>query len=393
VAEARDAGVADRIAGTDDAGASHDGAGASTARVAIAHDWLVRYAGSERCVEELLRAFPGSRVLTTLVRPDHVPAAMGSAEPSFLQRIPGAVDHHEVLLPLMPLAWRARPPIDGVDAVVSSSHACAKAVRVAPGIPHVSYCHTPMRYAWDFEMERERFPKGSRAAARQAMRAFRRWDRRSSDRVTRFVANSSAVAGRIGSFYGRRAEVVPPPVRTDWFTPGDGDRDDVFLYVGRLVGYKRVDLVVEAFRDLPHRLVVVGDGQLLPRLRAEAPPNVRIAGAVPDEELRELYRTSRAMVYPADEDFGIVMAEAQACGLPVIGLRRGGALDIVRDGETGWLIDDQTVGAVRGAVALAARGELDEDEIRRSAERFSTGSYRRRMQEIVETTIADPRPV
>ncbi len=367
-----------------------DGAQAS---VAIAHDWLVQYAGSERCVDELLRAFPGARLLTTLLRPDRVPQEMAHAEPSLLQRIPGAVDHHEVLLPLMPLAWRARPVVDDVDAVISSSHACAKAVRVAPGIPHVSYCHTPMRYAWDFEMERERFPKGSRAAARQAMRAFRRWDRRSSARITRFVANSSAVADRIGRFYGRRAEVVPPPVRTDWFTPGDGDRDDVFLYVGRLVGYKRVDLVVEAFRHLPYRLVVVGDGQLLNRLRAEAPPNVRMAGTVADEELRELYRTSRAMVYPADEDFGIVMAEAQACGLPVIGLRRGGALDIVRDGETGWLIDEQTPGAVRGAVARAARGGLDEDAIRRSAERFSTSSYRRRMQDIVAATIDDPRQV
>ncbi len=372
------------------AGGPHDEA--STASVAIAHDWLVRYAGSERCVDELLRVFPGARLLTTLVDPSALPAAMAGAEPSFLQRVPGALAHHEYLLPLMPLAWRARRPVDGVEAVVSSSHACAKAVRVAPGIPHVCYCHTPMRYAWDFEMERERFPRGSRAAARQAMRLFRRWDRATAARVTRFVANSSAVADRIRRFYGRAAQVVPPPVRTDFFTPG-GERGDAFLYVGRLVGYKRADLVVEAFAGLPYELVVVGQGQLLERLRREAGPNVRFVESVDDAGLRELYRTSRALVYPADEDFGIVMAEAQACGLPVIGLRNGGAVDIVRDGATGWLIDAQTTGDVRDAVRRAAREELDAEEIRAGAERFSAASYRARMREVVEAAIADPRPV
>jgi glycosyltransferase involved in cell wall biosynthesis len=364
----------------------------SAAAVAIAHDWLVRYAGSERCVEELLRVFPDARLLTSLARPSALPESMADAEPSILQRIPGALDHHEFLLPLMPLSWRARPPVDGVEAVVSSSHACAKAVRVAPGIPHVCYCHTPMRYAWDFEMERERFPKGSRAAAREAMRLFRRWDRRTSARVTRFVANSSAVAERIGRFYGRRAQVVPPPVNTDYFTPG-GERGDAFLYVGRLVGYKRADLVVESFAGLPYELVVVGQGQLLERLRREAGPNVRFVESVDDAGLRELYRTSRALVYPADEDFGIVMAEAQACGLPVIGLRNGGAVDIVRDGATGWLIDEQSPEAVRDAVRRAARETLDPQDVRASAERFSAASYRRRMREVVETAIADPRPV
>ena len=156
--------------------------GSDSPKVAIAHDWLVRYAGSERCVDELLLAFPGSEVLTTLVRPSHLPEQLRGARPSMLQRIPGAASHHEWLLPLMPLAWRLMPGPVGVDAVVSSSHACAKAVRVEPGTPHLCYCHTPMRYAWDFDAEQERFPRGSRTVARGLMAGFRRWDRATAER-------------------------------------------------------------------------------------------------------------------------------------------------------------------------------------------------------------------
>ena len=360
----------------------------SLPRVAIAHDWLVRYAGSERCVDELLQAFPGAEVLTTLVEPSSLPDALRGARASILQRLPGATSHHEWLLPLMPLAWRMTPGPVGVDAVVSSSHACAKAVRVEPGTPHLCYCHTPMRYAWDFAAEQERFPRGSRTAARALMAWFRRWDRATSSRVTRFVANSRAVAGRIERFYGRRAEVVPPPVQTDFFTPG-GERGDGFLYVGRLVGYKRPDLVVDAFRDLPYRLTVVGQGAMSAALRARATSNVEFIESVDDEELRALYRASRAMVYPVDEDFGIVMAEAQACGTPVISIDSGGALDIVEDGRTGWLMQGRSARDLQAAVHRAARETLDPAEIRARAERFSAASYREALRVAVAEMIED----
>ena len=357
-------------------------------RVAIAHEWLVRLAGSERCVEQLLAEFPDARLLTTVVVPSRLPAVFGRAEASFLQRLPGARGHHEWFLPLMPLAWRLRAPVDGVDVVVSSNHACAKAVRIAPGIPHLCYCHAPMRYAWDFASESERFPAWSRPLARTAMVGFRRWDRGKAAKVTCFLANSSAVAGRIRRFYGRDAQVVHPPVRTHWFTPGDASaRDEFFLHVSRLTGYKRARLVVEAFRGSPHRLVVVGQGEWRDAGRV-APPNVRFEGEVTDERLRHLYRSARALVYPADEDFGIVMAEAQACGTPVIGLRRGGALDIVEDGVTGWLIDDQDVDELRTAVARAASEELDAAEIRRRAERFSEARFRREIRGAVDELVA-----
>jgi glycosyltransferase involved in cell wall biosynthesis len=360
-------------------------------RVAVAHEWLVRYAGSERCVEEMLKAFPGARLVTTILEPSAVPRSLAEAQPSFLQHLPGTRTHHEWFLPLMPLAWRfARLPRD-LDAVISSSHACAKAVRSADGVPHLCYCHTPMRYAWDFQAERRRFPAPLRPAVRAGMAWFRAWDRRTAARVDRFVANSTAVAERIRRFYGRDAEVVYPPVDTGFFTPG-GERGDDFLYVGRLVSYKRVDLVVRAFEGLPHRLLVVGEGHLAERLKASAPSNVSFLDSVDGAALRDLYRSARALVYPAEEDFGIVMAEAQACGTPVIALAAGGALDIVRPGETGWHLRGQGVDELRGAVERAAAEELDPAAIRASAERFAAERFRRELRAAVEKLVGAGQP-
>jgi glycosyltransferase involved in cell wall biosynthesis len=353
-------------------------------RVAIAHDWLVRLGGAERCLEDLRLAFPDARLLTSVAEPRVTVDLLGNAEPSFLQRIPGATRHHELLLPMIPLAWRLRQPLEDLDVVISSSYACANAVRVADGIPHVSYCHTPMRYAWSYAEESGRLPSVLRAPGGVAMWAFRRWDRRTAARVTAFVANSAAVSARIRSFYGRPALVVHPPVDTDFFTPDERERSG-FVYVGRLTGYKRPDVAVRAFASLPgHTLTVVGDGPLLEQLRAIATPNVRFRQHVTAVELRDLYRASIAMVFPVNEDFGIAMAEAQACGTPVIGLAAGGALDIVEHGRTGWLVHDQDPRAVADAATIAAAGPLDSAEVVRSAERFGRLRFRRRMTEIVE---------
>jgi glycosyltransferase involved in cell wall biosynthesis len=191
------------------------------------------------------------------------------------------------------------------------------------------------------------------------------------------------VSERIRRFYGRDADVVHPPVRTDYFTPAAGQRDG-FLYVGRLVSYKRPDLVVEAFRGLPYPLTVVGTGDKLEALRRSAPTNVRFVSDVDDEELRRLYRSSLALVFPGVEDFGIVMAEAQSCGTPVIAAGEGGALDIVEPGVTGWLIEHPNLSGIRAAVNEAARATLDPWTIASSAGRFSADRFRREMQTIVE---------
>jgi glycosyltransferase involved in cell wall biosynthesis len=355
--------------------------------VAIAHDWLIDFTGSEECVRQLCSVFPGAPVLTSVIDRSAAPPELAGARASLLQHVPGASSHHEWFLPLMPLAWRARPRLRGLDAVISSSHACAKAVRVEAGTPHLCYCHAPMRYAWDFRSESGRFPRLARPAARAAMAWFRRWDRRTAERVTRFVANSTAVAGRIERYYGRRADVIHPPVRTDFFTP-EGEREDFFLYVGRFVSYKRPDLVVAAFAELPHRVLMVGTGQMEEALRARATSNVTFLGRVDDERLRQLYRAARALVYPADEDFGIVMAEAQACGTPVIGLAAGGALDIVEHGVTGWLVPTQSIEDLRRAARRAARETIDEAHATNRAKRFSAANFRSQMRAAVESMVA-----
>lgn len=210
---------------------------------------------------------------------------------------------------------------------------------------------------------------------------FRRWDRRTARRVTRFVANSTAVANRILHAFERPADVIHPPVRTDYFTPG-GTRDDFFLWVGRFVSYKRPGLAIEAFARLPeHRLLMVGEGPLAPTLSARAPANVTLVGAVDDSRLRDLYRSAKSLVYPADEDFGIAMAEAQACGTPVIALAEGGARDIVESGRTGWLLPDQSLDGLVAAVRRAAVEELDPQAIAHAAQRFGAARFRREMRE------------
>ncbi len=350
--------------------------GPEALRVAIAHEWLVRYAGSERCVMEMLEAFPDARLLTTIVSTDHVPAELGRAEPSFLQRVPPAARRrHEWLLPAMPAAWRLRPAVAGVDVVISSSHACAKAVRIEHGIPHLCYCHTPMRYAWDFSVEARRFPRPLRPVARLGFASFRRWDRNKARNVTRFVANSRAVRDRIRRSYGRDAGVIHPPVDTDFFTP-HGPRGDDFLYVGRLIAYKRPELAVDAFAGLPYRLTVVGRGDLGQSLRERATPNITFVEEVDAAGLRQLYRSARALIVPAEEDFGISTAEAQACGTPVVAFAAGGSLDIVDDGATGWLVPEQKASTFRAAIKRASRDELDPSVIRHRAERFSPERFR-----------------
>jgi glycosyltransferase involved in cell wall biosynthesis len=217
---------------------------------------------------------------------------------------------------------------------------------------------------------------------------FRHWDRAVSPRVTHFIANSSAVKTRIERFYGRDAEVVHPPVRTEFFTP-QGERGERFLFVSRLTGYKRPELVVEAFAELPFEIDIVGRGSLLGPLRRQATANVHFIEQVSDEDLRALYRRARALVYPIEEDFGIVMAEAQACGTPVVGLSRGGASDIVEPGVSGWLIERQDVGELCAAVRRAAREDLDAAAIRRGAERFSFDRFRAEMSEIISAVTGE----
>lgn len=355
-------------------------------RVALTHEWLTIPGGSESVVEAILELLPHADVFTTVFEPEAFPSlASHRIQPSVLDRLPGARRHYPKLLPLMDAAWR-RFDLSGYDLVVSSSHACAKNVRVPAGVPHVSYCHTPMRYVWDPAfLDGERLGRVGRAVFDAALPMLRRTDRRGARGVDQFVANSSVVAERIARIYGRDAEVVHPPVDVEphLARPRRASADAPYLVFGRVVPYKRVDLAVQACARLGRRVVVAGDGRDLDRVRAVAGPGATFTGRVSDAELAELLATSRALLFPGEEDFGIVPVEAEAAGLPVIGFGAGGVRDSVRDGVTGVLYDDRTLDGLVGAIHRFEGLKLDEPAIRDVARGFSRDRFLERFASVV----------
>ena len=370
------------------------------ARIAVVHDWLVDYAGSERVLAEILRCLPQADLFALL---DHMPererAPLGErrARTSFLQAMPGVTSHLAWYLPLMPIAIE-QFDLTGYDLVVSSSHAVAKGVIVSPDALHLSYVHSPMRYAWDQQFEYLRAeraqggPKG--LLLRGLLHRLRIWDHRTAAGVDHFAANSGFVARRIAKCYRREAEVIPPPVDTEFYVPG-GARDDYYVAVSRLVGYKRVDLLVQAFRELPgRRLLIVGDGPDAGHLRAAAGANVEFAGRLAPEQLRVRLQRARAFLFAAVEDFGIAPVEAMACGTPVIAYGRGGAAETVAGlgapAPTGVLFAEQTPGAVARAVELFEQNaqRITAQACRARAERYSAARFRSDFTGFVTTKYA-----
>jgi len=301
-------------------------------RIALVHDWLTGYRGGERVLEHLSRRFPDADLYTLFHTPGSVPPAIErlSIETSPLDRLPFARRHYRKLLPLHPWAVR-QLDLRGHDLVLSTSHAVAKSVRVPRETPHLTYCFTPMRYVWDQADEYQ--GRGlKRALALPLSEALRRFDRRTAgpDSVTRFVAISHDVAGRIRRHYGREANVVPPPVDVSWIAPAQGPAEDFFLLVSGFVPYKRDDIALECFRRSGRRLVVIGDGPGRRALERSSAPNIDFLGRVDDPTLADFYRRCRALIHPQREDFGLIAVEAQAAGRPVIAFAAGGVLDSVR---------------------------------------------------------------
>ncbi|MFO1316104.1 MAG: glycosyltransferase [Burkholderiales bacterium] len=362
-------------------------------RVALVHDWLDTWGGGENVLAELIRAYPDADLFALVdFLPDTLrPLLAGKrARTTFLQHVPGARRHFRMLLPLFPRAIESLD-VSGYDLVISDSHAVAKGVRTAPSQLHVCYCHTPMRYAWEL---RDQYlgPRGLAAGwkgalAHRVLDRLRIWDRQVSGRVTEFVANSEFVRDRIARCYGRTAVVIHPPVDTAYFTPAarrDAASRDYYFAASRWVPYKRMDLIARAFRDLPdRRLVMAGDGPERERVRAAAGPNVEFAGAVSREAMRDLLRGARAFVFAAEEDFGILPVEAQACGTPVVAYGRGGARETVRDRAdghpTGLFFDEQTPAALAAAVCRfeAEFPPIDARDCRANADRFSADRFHR----------------
>lgn len=358
-------------------------------RVILSHDWLNGMRGGEKCVESLLRLFPDAQIRTLLAEPSKL-SEMISRRPirtSFIQRLPQGVERYKWFLPLFPLAIRTLSPRPGeCDLIISTSHCVAKGIRAPKGIPHICYCFTPMRYAWLFFDEYfGRLPAWIKPPVKLILSALRRWDQASSSGVTHFIAISEHVKKRIKKFYGRDAVVIYPPADLDYYTPpAEGEpREDFYLLVSALVPYKRPDLAVLACNHLKKRLVIIGTGPEMESLRKIAGPTVSFAGWASSEQIRDHYRRCKALIFPGEEDYGIVPVEAQGCGAPVIAYGVGGALETVRDGVTGLFFKDQTLDSLESAIAKAAGIPWDSAAIRTHAEKYSEPRFRDAMSRFV----------
>jgi glycosyltransferase involved in cell wall biosynthesis len=348
-------------------------------RVVLVHDWLTGMRGGEKCLEVVCRAWPNACLFTLLHRRGSVSPAIERLGPrtSFLQRLPGVHRYYRYLLPLMPLAARWRLP--PCDLVVSFSHCVAKAAVLPEGVPHVGYCFTPMRYAWHMRTAYFAVGRGLKARLRDLLlAALRNWDRRTAKRVTHFLAISKTVQHRIAECYGRASEVIYPPVDTDYYCPAPVRREDYYLAVSAFAPYKRLDLAVAACNRLRRHLVVIGSGQEERRLRALAGPTVHFLGWQPDAVVRDHFRRCRALLFPGEEDFGIVPLEAQACGTAVIAFGRGGATETLippggaREPTSLWFAE-QTVDCLAEALTRfeARRADFAPGAARRQAQRFN----------------------
>jgi glycosyltransferase involved in cell wall biosynthesis len=332
--------------------------------------------------------FPQAVIFTHLYDPDGVSEEFRRHEvrETFIARLPLARRMYQKYLPLMPYALEALD-LNEFDLVISSESGPAKGVIPGPGALHICYCHSPMRYIWDqYNLYRDRSGPVARTAMPVVAHGLRNWDVTSAARVDRFVANSNHVANRIGKYYRRDADVVFPPVSVQDFAPVPAERGNYYLLAGELVAYKRPDLAVEAFNGLGRQLVVIGDGEERRRLEAIAGPNVTFLGRTAFDELRHHFARCRALVFPGEEDFGMVPVEVMASGRPVIAYGKGGALDTVRDGVTGTLFGTQTADDLREAVLRFERNRLEDLDPYRlvaHARRFDAASFRAGIRRVI----------
>lgn len=377
-------------------------------RIALVHEWLLTHGGSEEITGQLCQLFPEAELFTLVADPvPSLRALIGERRihTSFLQRIPTATRSHRRLLPLMPRAIESFD-FTGFDLVISVSHAVAKGVRTAPGQPHLNICCSPIRYAWDLQeqyLEESGLSRGAKGmAARYLLSRLRRWDKRTAGRPTQVMAISRFIAERIERVWGRDSGILYPPVATEYFTPAPGELEgravtprepDLWVTASRMVPYKRIPLIVEAFAQMPtRRLVVIGDGPEMPKVRAAATPNVTLLGHQPREALRDWLRRAQGFVFAAEEDFGIAPVEALACGTPVVAYGRGGAREtVVGLGSgapaTGVFFESQTADAIAGGVRVLeealGRGEVTAAGCRAQGERFSEATFRAGAREAV----------
>ncbi len=358
----------------------------------LVHDYLNQHGGAERLLEVMVSMADSPPVYTSVYDPERMPDEYLSMDirPNWINRIPGSRRNHQWALPAFPLSFEflKLPPC---DLVLSSSSAWAKMVSPPPGAVHISYIHAPMRFAWDFPQygERERLPDPVRKVLPPYM-SFLRWrDRATAPRVDQFIANSTAVRDRIRAFWRRDAAVIFPPVNVEMFQPLPTDRvEDYFLLISRLVPYKRIDIVIEAFNALGLPLRIIGEGRDRQSLERKAGPSITFLGRVSDEELREAYACCRAAIFMSEDDFGIAQVETQASGRPVIALAAGGVLDSVVPGVTGIWVRDRTAESLISGVKRFEKQTFSTETLVSHAQKFSVRRFKQELAELVDITMA-----
>ncbi len=365
--------------------------------VGIVADWFITYAGSEKVVAELIKSYPESHlysVVDFLSSENKKHFQNKEITTTFIQRLPKAKKKYQTYLPLMPLAIE-QLDVSSHDVILSSSHAVAKGVLTGPDQLHISYVHSPIRYAWDLQHQYLReagLDHGVKGMiAKLILHKMRMWDYRTANGVDHFIANSQFIARRIKKVYGREADVIYPPVDVNRFLLNEA-KEDYYFTASRLVPYKRIDLIVEAFSHMPNRkLVVVGDGPEMQKIKSKATANIEILGYQSNEVMQEHMRNAKAFVFAAEEDFGITPVEAQSCGTPVIAFGKGGSLETVRpfgvDNPTGILFDKQDIGSVIDAVQKfeTMQDQILPNDCSAHALKFSTERFNQEISEYVNS--------
>jgi glycosyltransferase involved in cell wall biosynthesis len=366
-------------------------------KVAIVHDWLVVSGGAEKVLKNIIECFPKADIFSIVDFLEDRECVKGkSVKTSFIQNMPLARKRYRAYLPLMPIAIE-QVDLSGYDLVISSSHAVAKGVLTGPNQVHVSYVHTPIRYAWDLQhqyLTESHLSTGIKSImARVLLHYIRGWDSRSANGVDHLLANSQFVARRIRKTYQREATVIYPPVDLANMTMCT-QKDDFYVTASRMVPYKRIDLIVRTFSQTPERrLVVIGDGPEMKRIKAIASENVTILGHQPFDVLVDHLRRARAFVFAAEEDFGISVVEAQACGTPVIAFGRGGALESIiglpLERPTGVFFGEQTPESLLAAISRFERNAnlFDPRACRRNAERFSSENFKAALMDFIDSRL------
>jgi glycosyltransferase involved in cell wall biosynthesis len=361
-------------------------------KVALVHDYLNQMGGAERVVLAFHELFPEAPLYTSIYDPRRVDTAFRNIDirTSFMQRLPLVKKHHQPFLPLYPFAME-RLDLRGYDLVLSSSSAFGKGVITRPGTMHICYCHTPMRWCWNYDeyVEREGLGRLPRAVLPFIITGLRVWDQTTAMRVDHFIANSPVVADRIAKYYRRESVVIPPPVEASRFLFDPTTQpEEYFLIVSRLLPYKRIDLAIQSCNALHLPLVIVGSGRDEQRLKQMAGPTIRFLGRLSDDEVLHYYAHCRALILPGEEDFGIAPLEAQASGRPVIAYGAGGALASVVDGVTGRFFAAQTLESLSSTLAAFNEHEYDPRTIRNHALEFDKPRFHRRMLQFIEAKMS-----